>query len=278
MTGAAASKVVPDATDRAVALDDGTSTTLSKWGRWGPSILCVHGITSSRASWTRFAQRFSTRFRVYAYDQRGHGDSAALHGPMTLERSLRDFANVALAIGDPLDVVVGHSWGGAVALRGGAELRPRAVVAIDPMIRVAPGTFAADYVDDLRPVFALSGEARSREIARMYASSDPLDRDAKLHAMQHMSIEPLEALGRQNRADEGGWDLRGLLVAYPVPLLLALAGEDSVVSADDLAFVRECGGSKVTARIFEGQGHTLHRTAFDAFAEAVQEFFTTLGL
>jgi pimeloyl-ACP methyl ester carboxylesterase len=278
VSGAVSRNVVPNATDRPVALDDGASTTLSKWGRGGPSVLCIHGITSSRASWTRFAQRFSTRFRIYAYDQRGHGDSAAVRGPMTVERSSRDLANVAAAIGDPIDVLVGHSWGGAVALRGGAELQPRGVVAIDPMIRVAPGTFAADYVDDVRPLFALAGEARSSEIARMYASGEPADRDAKLHAMQHMGIESLEALGRENRAEEGAWDLRGLLVAYPVPLLLALAGEDSVVSADERAFVRECGGPKVTTRVFEGQGHNLQRTAFDAFAEAAQEFFSKIGL
>ncbi len=269
---------MPNATDRLVELDDGASTTLSKWGRWGPSILCVHGITSSRASWTRFAERFSTRYRIYAYDQRGHGDSAQVHGPMTLERSLRDLLAVAAAIGDPIDVLVGHSWGGAVALRGGAELQPSGVVAIDPMIRVLPGTFNVEYVDDLRELFALEGEPRSQGIAKMYESIAPVDRDAKLHAMQHMSIEPLEALGRENRADDGAWDLRGLLVAYPVPLLLALAGEESVVSAEDLAFVRECGGPKVTARIFEGEGHNLHRSAFDEFAQAVEEFLSRIGL
>ncbi len=271
------SYLVPNATDRVVALDDGASTTLSKWGRWGPSLLCVHGITSSRASWTRFAERFAGRYRIYAYDQRGHGDSAGLAGPMTLERSQRDLANVAAAIGDPIDAIVGHSWGGAVALRGGAELHPRAVVAIDPMIRVMPGTFAADYVEDLRPLFALQGEARLGAIKRMYAASAPLDREAKVHAMEHMSIASLEALGRENHADEGAWDLRGLLVSYPVPLFLALAGEDSVVSAGDLAFVRECGGPKVTIRTFEGQGHNLHRDDFDAFAASVEEFLSRTG-
>ncbi len=267
-----------NATERLVDLDDGASTTLSKWGRWGPSILCVHGITSSRASWTRFAERFGARYRVSAYDQRGHGDSAELHGPMTLERSLRDLLNVAAAIGDPIDVIVGHSWGGAVALRGGAELQPRGVVAIDPMVRVPPGTFASEYVDDLRELFALNGEARRRGIAKMYESIDPVDREAKLHAMQHMSIETLEALGSENRTDEGAWDLRGLLVSYPVPLLLALAGEESVVSASDLAFVRECGGPKVTTKIFEGEGHNLHRSAFDEFARTVEEFLSKIGL
>jgi pimeloyl-ACP methyl ester carboxylesterase len=268
---------VPSAIERRIGLGDGAATTLSQWGTRGLPILCIHGITSSRASWTRFAARFSSEYRIFAYDQRGHGDSARVLGPMSLDRGARDLAAVVAAIGEPIDVLVGHSWGGTVALRGGAELRPRRVVAIDPMMRVLPGTFAADYVEDLREVFSLQGKAREGEIARMYASAHPVDRDAKLHAMRGMSIGPLEALGRENHVDEGGWDLRGLLVAYPVPLLLALAGVESVVSADDLAFVRERGGVKVTIRIFEGEGHNLQRTAFDDFAGTVGGFLANGG-
>ena len=266
------SAAVPTALQRRVELDDGASTTLSQWGTSGPVVLCIHGITSSRASWARLAARLSGRYQVFAYDQRGHGYSGAVTGSMSLDRSARDLAGVAEAIGEPLDALIGHSWGGAVALRGGLELRPRRVVAIDPMIRVLPGTFGADYIEDLREIFALHGDEREREIARMYASEHSVDRAGKLHAMRDMSIGPLESLGRENRVDEGGWDLRELLVAYPIPLLLALAGVESVVSAEDLAFVREHGGKHVTVRIFEGHGHNLHRTAFDEFADTVERF------
>ncbi len=66
-----------------------------------------------------------------------------------------------------------------------------------------------------------------------------------------------------------------MVVDYPVPLLMLVAGVDSVISPVDLAFVRERGGPKVTVRVFEGEGHNLHRTAFDAFADAVVRFATT---
>jgi len=42
-----------------VALGDGKSTRADQWGESGPVLLCVHGITSSRRSWERFAQHFA---------------------------------------------------------------------------------------------------------------------------------------------------------------------------------------------------------------------------
>lgn len=255
-----------------VVFDDGAATTVETWGANGPVILCVHGITSSRRSWTRFAERFSGTHRIVAYDQRGHGDSAAIAGPMTLERSVRDLAAVVASIGSPLATLVGHSWGGAVALLGGLELRPERVVAIDPMIRVPAGTFESEYVDDLREFFAIQPAAREPHIRAMYDGLAPVDVAAKLHAMTAMNVTTLEALGRENDVDGGAWDLRERIAAYPLPLLILAAGIESVMSEADLAFVRERGGPNVRIRTFPNDGHNLHRTAFDEFADAVASF------
>ena len=242
------------------------------WGERGPVILCVHGITSSLRSWTRFAERFAETHRVVAYDQRGHGDSAALLGPMTLAQSLRDLAAVATSIGAPVDTLIGHSWGGAVALLGGLQLHPARVVAIDPMIVVPPGTFEIEYVDDLRQFFAIPPTAREQKIRAMYDGLAPVDVDAKLHAMTHMSVESLERLGRENNVDAGEWDLRERIVSYPIPLLVLVAGIESVMSPEDQAFLKERGGSNVRIHLFPNDGHNLHRTAFDEFSRAVESF------
>lgn len=259
-------------TERAVDLDDGARTALASWGDSGPVVLCVHGITGSRLSWSRFAERIEHRFRVYAYDQRGHGDGAAILGPMTLARSVRDLAEVAAALPAPVDVLVGHSWGGAVALLGGLDLHPPKVLAIDPMIRVAPGTFEVEYVDDVRGTLAIPASAREPALRAMFAGLQREDADAKVHAMREMSVTALENLARDNRVDDGIWDLREAIVGYPRPLLILAAGVDSVMSPDDLAWVRDRGGPNVTVRVFENEGHNLHRTAFDEFVTAFLTF------
>jgi pimeloyl-ACP methyl ester carboxylesterase len=258
--------------DRTVALGDGAETRLESWGSAGPIVLCVHGITSSRRSWSRLGETLAPDYSVYAYDQRGHGDSARVLGPMTLQRSVADLGEVALALPGPVDLLIGHSWGGAVAILGGRSILVRKVLAIDPMIRVLPGTFESEYVDDLRPLCATHGAERERGIRAMYEGAHSADVEAKVHSMLPMSIEALERLGRENDVDSGGWDIRKEAAAYPHPLLILAAGVDSVMSPDDLAFIRTQGGPNVTLRIVEGQGHNLHRDAFERFVEEVRTF------
>src|SRR5579863_5899652 len=40
-----------------------------------PTMLLLHGITSSAQSWVRVGPALADRYRVYALDQRGHGES-----------------------------------------------------------------------------------------------------------------------------------------------------------------------------------------------------------
>ncbi len=265
-------------TQRRIDLGDGEGTTLEQWGESGPALLCVHGIGSSRKSWLRTAEAFAATHRVFAYDQRGHGDSAAVGGPMTHAQSVRDLLTVVRAIDGELFALIGHSWGGTIVLAGGHEVDCTRVVAIDPMIRYADGRWAADFAADLEPVLALPENEREGAIREMFAGLAPVEVDAKVHALRHMTIAPVVALGADNGADAGAWDLRERVRAYPRPLLLLLADpSDSVVSADDTAFVREHGGANVSIELFAGEGHALHRTAFERFAASVRTFLSAFA-
>lgn len=260
-------------TEERALLDDGMHTTLERWGDRGPVILCVHGMTSSRKSWERFALHYADRYRVYAYDQRGHGDSAALHGPMTLHRSLLDLYNVMESIPDGVDVLVGHSWGGAIAILGGRRFDVQRVVAIDPMIRQADDGWYDDFLGELRGLFALKGAARDARVEEDYRQLGwgRIDIERKKHAVHEMTLTPIERLRDENPPE--AWDLRGDLEAYPKPLLLAMArGEESIVTMDDLKSVRDRGGPNLAIRVFQDEGHNLHRTAFERFTQEVDKF------
>jgi pimeloyl-ACP methyl ester carboxylesterase len=262
-------------TQRTVDLGDGDATTLEQWGQAGPALLCVHGIGSSRKSWVRTAEALAGSYRVFAYDQRGHGDSASVAGPMTHAQSVRDLLVVARAIDGEIFALIGHSWGGTIVLKGGHEAGSVGVIAIDPMIHYASGQWASDFVDDLVPLLSGPQNAREGAVREMFAGLPQVEIDAKVHALRHMSIEPIVALGTENEADAGKWDLREIVRAYPKPLLLLLADpSDSVVSSEDVAFVREHGGANVTIEVFEGEGHALHRTSFERFAAAVKAFLS----
>jgi pimeloyl-ACP methyl ester carboxylesterase len=250
---------------RRVVLESGATTTVECWGDAGPAVLCVHGISSSRRDFARLGEALASTHRVFAYDQRGHGD-AETSAPLTLDALAADLRSVADSIGT-VAAVVGHSWGGAVTLVGGAKIA-RALVLIDPMIRVAPHSFDREYVDDLAALLAHPpGADRDAAVREAFADADPRDRDAKVHAMGSLELETLRRLGRDNRADEGGWDLRERLAVLKIPTTILLAGVDSVVAPDDLALRNE----RVRVETFADHGHTLHRSAFERFAGAVRE-------
>jgi pimeloyl-ACP methyl ester carboxylesterase len=133
---------------RRVVLESGATTTVECWGDAGPAILCVHGNGSSRRDFTQLGEALASTHRVFAYDQRGHGD-AETAAPMTLDVLVADLRSVADSIGT-VAAVVGHAWGGGVALAGGPKIA-RALVLVEPMIRVAPGTLdGAEEGWDLR--------------------------------------------------------------------------------------------------------------------------------
>ncbi|HUA07769.1 MAG TPA: alpha/beta hydrolase [Candidatus Acidoferrales bacterium] len=252
-----------------IALDDGATTTVERWGESGPVILCVHGMTSSRKAWVRFAARYSDRYRVVAYDQRGHGDSAPVRGPMSLDRGVQDLRNVAAVTG--ADILLGHSWGGAVVIRGGSSVNANKVIAIDPMIVQVNDEWYAEYITELEEAFALAGAARDARMREEYAEWDPVDVDGKVHAVHSMTSAPIAGLRDANR--DGRWDLRSEIASYPKPLLLVMAGRlGSIVSDDVIDDIEARHSEWVEIVTLENQGHNLYRTDFEGFAAAIDPF------
>jgi len=248
---------------RRVALETGATTTVECWGEAGPAVLCVHGIGSSRRDFARLGEALASTHRVFAYDQRGHGESAGGDGTMSLELLAADLRAVADSIGT-VSVVVGHSWGGAVALIGGPKVA-RALVLIDPMLRVAPDSFEREYVESLSLLLFNEGAERERDVRAAYADAHALDRDGKVHAMQSLSLATIRRLGSDNDVDSGGWDLRERLGRLKIPTTILVAGKDSVVAPDDVRAL----AAPVQLEYVAEHGHTLHRSDFERFVGAV---------
>ena len=256
-----------------LGLSDGAVTTVQQWGERGPMLVCVHGLSSSRRGWARIAEHLAARYRVIAYDQRGHGDSSVT-GPMTLERSVQDLAEVVASRGEPAHALIGHSWGGGVAVVGGRRLGEVArVVAIDPMLHVEAGVWSAQTLPEYRRLLGQPIAEREASIRLSHAALPEIEIASKLHAAQRITLEPIVALGVENAIDEGRWDVRELLAGYPKPLLVALAdpGRSVVVPAERPALI-ERGGPNVRVEVFEGASHSLQRDAFDRVIPVLEEF------
>lgn len=83
------------------------------------SVYFLHGILGSRRNWLSFARRLVERtegWRAVLVDLRNHGESHGAPPPHDLEACALDVAALAAELGEEPRVVVGHSFGGKVAL------------------------------------------------------------------------------------------------------------------------------------------------------------------
>jgi pimeloyl-ACP methyl ester carboxylesterase len=97
----------------------------------GPAVLLLHGLGADRRVWDRVAPDLRP-LPALALDARGHGESGD-RSDHSLAAHADDAVTALDALGFSRVLVVGHSWGGAVALTLAARHPGRAlgVIAID---------------------------------------------------------------------------------------------------------------------------------------------------
>ncbi len=105
------------------------------WGR-SPSavpMVLLHGLASQSHIFDLVAPRLAENFRVVALDQRGHGESAKPETGYDFENVCADLLAFIDALKFKRTFLVGHSWGGNVALQFAAQCpeRTAALVLVD---------------------------------------------------------------------------------------------------------------------------------------------------
>lgn len=97
----------------------------------GPDVVLVHAVTSNQAVWlfTGLVDALAADFRVTSYDLRGHGASDRPPSGYTSATMAEDFRQLHAALGLGPAYLVGHSFGGVVALHA-ALLAPGAVAGV----------------------------------------------------------------------------------------------------------------------------------------------------
>jgi lipase len=150
-----------------------------------PQILAVHGLTGHGRRWQTLATRHLPEFAIVAPDLIGHGRSSWA-APWSIDANVGALAGLLDADAAGPLVVVGHSFGGAVALSL-AVARPdlvAALVLLDPAVGL-DGEWMRDIATDMYASadYTSRAEARSEKVHGSWADVEPdeLDRELDEH-------------------------------------------------------------------------------------------------
>jgi len=238
----------------------------------------LHGITSSALSWVRVGPVLAERYRVYALDMRGHGESIKPPpGNYRLRQTADDALALIAALGLERPVLIGHSWGGATAMvlaSGAGSQQPVPalfhVILEDPAHtfgRGDPEQRAAAYTRDIgRPA-----EELRVELAASSPGWTDADIEGKIDALHRVSREAVVSVFAE--AGQDG-DLLPLLSNIAAPTLLIRADPSLGSLLDEVAWeqARRYLPAHSRAVQIDGATHNIHRGMFDAFMHVVNAF------
>lgn len=97
-----------------------------EYGSGGRPVVLLHGVASNSRIWISTAPHLADDFAVYALDQRGHGESEKPDTGYDFDTIVADLAEFVDVLELEQPVIVGHSWGGNVALQYAATHPDRA--------------------------------------------------------------------------------------------------------------------------------------------------------
>jgi lipase len=167
------------------------SLNVYRYGPDGPiRVLAIHGLTGHGKRWHTLATKHLADVAVAAPDLLGHGRSSWA-APWTIEANVDALGALLDADADGPAVVVGHSFGGAVALNLAAA-RPDLVsglVLLDPAVGL-DGEWMRDIADDMfsSPDYTDREEARREKASGSWGDVDPAELEAELD--EHLVLWP----------------------------------------------------------------------------------------
>jgi pimeloyl-ACP methyl ester carboxylesterase/uncharacterized membrane protein YbhN (UPF0104 family) len=276
----------PPAEHLLLAADAGTTYMPAKLS--AHELVLLHGQPGSAADWLQVAGRLPAQLHAVAADRPGYGSSRLRAG---------GFAVNAQAVLDDLDsrgveraVLVGHSYGGGVALSV-ASLAPHRVEAVVLLASVGPGCvnrwdrlLAAPLVG---PLCALVAWRLTPWIARARLAQIAWQRGRPPRQDEHVNWQVWGRAGRQHsplwrtflteqRAllRELG-ELERAIPSVQGPVLLLADPQDALVPVDT---GRRLARALPDARLqlVPGAGHHLPRRAPDAVADAIAAFLAAV--
>lgn len=219
---------------------DGLSFHYRDWGGSGQPIVLLHGLASTCHIWDMVAPMLAQDHAVIAVDQRGHGETDKPDEGYDIATVTQDALGVIQQLGVDKPIVIGHSWGGSVALNMAVEA-PASVKGLawvdggminvsnrypnieDAKIEMAPPDFTGVKVDS----FLERVRSRHQETGMSPEVADIVM--ANFEILEDQTIKARLSRANHLRIIEGLWDHkpRELYGQVQCPVLIMPARQDN---------------------------------------------------
>jgi pimeloyl-ACP methyl ester carboxylesterase len=256
---------------------DGTPIAVFSSGT-GPPLVLVHGAAADHTTFRVVGPMLSDRFRFHAMDRRGRGASGDA-AEYAVDREFEDVAAVAAAVSEDGPAhVVGHSFGGRVAL-GAALIAPsaiRRVVSYEGAPPAGERGYQPDGLPDrLRGIFADRGpEALLETFLAEVVGMTAADLDAyRANPVWPARVAAAHTIVRELEAEvspAAGLDVLGT-VRQPV---LQILGGDSLPAFREATEALDARLANGRVVVIDGARHAAHHTHAERFVAEVGSFLS----
>lgn len=266
----------------------------------GPDVVLIHGAFGSARDFTfDLARRLEARYRVIVLDRPGHGYTShvrpayarAFAGKVEGPGEQADLlAAAARKLGAQKPIVVGHSYGGAVALAWALDHDPAAIVLLAGVAMPWPGKLGRMYrLNGTRlggglAAPLISGWTPTPILRRAFASTfapqpAPLGYVAHTGPVMPVRLTSLRATARQVntlRPHVVRMERRYARLRLPVEILHGAA--DTTVPAEVHALPLSKTIDNARLRLLDGVGHMPHHSDPEATVAAIDRAASRAGL
>jgi len=269
----------------------------------GPTVLFVHGLAGSHASWRGLAEGMAAHSRVLAVDLPGHGrtprlgrSAAVLANRKVLDRLVHE------VVGAPV-TLVGHSMGATLSVLQAAA-RPDSVEALALIALPMPRTYVELPSRVLAAQIALCAwpwlgrVALSRQLRRLGPDEfvraglrrtcvspddvDPVTRQLAIELVETRAAGDdaeaafVEAARSMGRLVTGANTYRRAIVAVSCPTVVLHGERDSLVRASHMSQLSKLR-PEWTVKVLEGVGHSPHLEALHRTTASVLDLVLRAG-
>lgn len=251
-------------------------------GRGPDAVVFVHGYTGCWLWWQETMPRLPDRYRSFALDLRGAGDSDKPEDGYTLEQYAEDVLAFSRAVGLERFAYVGHSMGGAIGYQFTLAYpeRLRALVLVNPVPAdgmTPPPGMSSQEAEQLRERF-LATFKEERETALSFYRDRCVHRPVAaplIEAICDKGLGVSEGHLRDSLDSMAGLRLGERLGDMTVPSLMVVGDRDELVPPDrSIEGWRRIPGCSL--QVFQRVGHSPQLEVPDEFANVLVDFLEHL--